>query len=94
MHHDDYMVNKNADGLRGLAMIFGMYIVEVIEANFGKGRLEANHPDFGAGCFPFYWQGLVIFPVAWCEKRIFDGPGDDVWFKFNAMIASGRKDPT
>ncbi|MEL0457612.1 hypothetical protein WJN01_15355 [Flavobacteriaceae bacterium SZ-1-7] len=89
--HSEYKKTKNDEGLNGLAYMFGFYIMDVIEKNHGKGRIERNHPDFGDNVFPFYWNGGTLFPVAWCQKRIFDGDGDNVEIKYRILILDEKK---
>ena len=84
--HDEYSRTGNDDGMNGIAMEFGAYIIKVIELNFDPGTWSRDHPELGPDSFPYHWQGKDVFPFAWCQKRIFDGPGDDVWAKFNALI--------
>ena len=89
--HEDYKKTKNDEGLIGLAYMFGFYIVEVIEKNHGEGRIERNHPDFGDNSFPFYWNDGTLFPMAWCQKRIFDGDGDNVEIKYRILVLDEKK---
>tara|TARA_R110000868_G_C10590272_1_gene739497 strand:+ start:110 stop:529 length:420 start_codon:yes stop_codon:yes gene_type:complete len=89
--HKEYKISKSDDGLNGLAYMFGFYIIDVIEKNHGKGRIERNHPDFGENVFPFYWNGGTLFPLAWCQKRIFDGDGDNVEFKYRISVLEEKK---
>lgn len=84
--HDEYIKTGNDEGLHGLAIIMGFYIIEVIERNHGKGQLERNHPHYGENTFTFFWNNNTIFPVAWCQKRIFDGDADNVETKYKAFI--------
>lgn len=84
--HNEYLKSKNTEGLRGLALIFGFYIIEVIEINHGKGRIERNHETFGENTFPFYWRESTLFPYAWCLKRIFDGESDNIEIKYKLLI--------
>ncbi len=86
MIHDDYRRTGSEDGLRGLALEFGAYIVAVIERHYGPTKWERDNPEFGDDSFPLRWRDSTIFPVAWCMKRIIDGPGDDVWCKFDVII--------
>ncbi len=86
--HTEYQRTKNDDGLNGLALEFAAYLIKVIERNFARGTWARDHPDFGPDSFPYEWQGSELFPYAWCRKRIFDGPGDDVWAKFQALVIS------
>ena len=89
--HTEYQKTKNDEGLNGLALIFGFYIIEVIEKNHKKGRIERNHPDFGENVFPFYWNKGILFPVAWCQKRILDGEGDNIEIKYRLLILEEKK---
>ena len=89
--HKEYKETKNDDGLNGLAFMFGFYIIDVIEKNHGIGRIERSHQDFGENIFPFYWNGGTLFPLAWCQKRIFDGEGDNVEIKYRILILEEKK---
>jgi len=84
--HSDYLQNKNETGLNGIAINFAAYIVETILRNTNEGIWYSDHLEFGEKSYPLYWKGSVIFPFAWCQKRIFDGRGDDVWFKYKTII--------
>ncbi|MCX6148588.1 MAG: hypothetical protein NTW25_15245 [Candidatus Kapabacteria bacterium] len=81
----EYQKTNKDDGLDGVALIFGFYIVEVIERNHGTGKMEQNH-EIGENTFPFYWNGSDLFPYGWCGKRIFDGEGDNVAVKYKLLI--------
>jgi hypothetical protein len=85
-HHDDFQQRQDDEGVLGLCVLFGAYIVDVIERNYGPGRWERDDPEFGENTFPYFWRGTRFSPVAWCQKRIYDGPGEDVWFKFCAAV--------
>lgn len=75
--------------MNGIALEFGSYIAATIQKNTNLGKFERNHPTFGKDTFPFYWKENVIFPYGWCEKRIFDGKGDDVFSKY-LVFMSGK----
>ncbi len=92
LHHDDYMRTKDDEGINGLCMIFGMYIIDVIEKNFEEGTLKVDHPEFGEATFPYYWRNNTIFPIEWCRKRMFNGPADNIEFKFKSLIELKSKD--
>ena len=90
--HKDYKKTGSEDGMRGVAFEFAAYIVRTIEKNVGPVRWERDHPKIGENSFPLYLADEdVIFPFGWCEKRIFDGPGDDIWTKYNVFIL--KQDP-
>ena len=79
----DYSRRPDKSGLAGNSLQF--------EANFDSGRWERNHPELGEGVFPYFWRDKVIFPCAWCEKRIIDGSGDNVWTKFRVLVLDEDK---
>jgi hypothetical protein len=89
--HDDYKKTKDDSGLNGIAFEFAAYIITTIEKNTEKGKWERDHPQFGEGAFPFYWKNQTLFPVEWCKKRIFDGPGDNVWSKYQVLVLKKAK---
>jgi hypothetical protein len=84
--HEDYRKTRSEDGLNGVALEFAAYIVSVIQRHFGPAQWERDCPSFGEDTFPLHWRGSSIYPYAWCQKRLFDGPSDDVWFKFRAIV--------
>jgi hypothetical protein len=86
--HCEYKSTGSEDGLQGIAMEFGAYIVKVIEQNFGPAEWQRNDESFGEDTFPLQWRGSTLFPVGWCLKRILDGAGDDVWFKFQTLVTN------
>lgn len=86
-----YKETNNDDGLSGIAYILGLYIIEVIDRNHGQGRIERDHPDLGENTYPFYWNNSVIFPVAWCQKRIFEGDSDNVDLKYKILVLDTTK---
>ena len=84
--HDEYGRTGSEEGLNGIALEFAAYIIKVIELNLEPGTWSRNHPEMGADSFPYHWRGSDMFPFAWCQKRIFDGPADDVWAKFTIFV--------
>ncbi|MEI8012874.1 MAG: hypothetical protein WCI27_10440 [Candidatus Omnitrophota bacterium] len=84
--HDEYMETRSEEGMTGIALEFGAYIVKVIERHYGPAEWQTDDPTFGPNTFPLAWQGGQIYPVNWCTKRIFDGPGDNVWVKFQTIV--------
>ncbi len=84
--HDEYVKTHSEDGLHGIALEFGAYLVKLIEHNFGPVDWTRDHADFGQDSFPLDWRGRTLFPVAWCLKRIIDGSGDNVWSKFKILV--------
>lgn len=84
--HREYVKTQSEEGLNGIALEFGAYIATTIQRNTGQGVLERDHPEFGEASFPFYFDGGTLFPYAWCIKRIFDGPGDDISSKYRVLV--------
>jgi hypothetical protein len=84
--HEQYEKTGNTEGLNGIALEFGFYLAATIQKNTGSGHLERDHPDIGESVFPFYWNDKTIFTYGWFEKRIFDGPGDDVVSKYRVLV--------
>lgn len=89
--HDDYRKTRSEDGLHGIALEFAAYIVSIIQRHFGPAQWERDCPSFGQDAFPLHWRGSSIYPYAWCMKRIYDGPGDDVWFKFHTIVLEAER---
>jgi hypothetical protein len=89
--HNDYKLTGSEDGVQGIALEFGAYIVKVIERHFGPVDWQRDDPTFGEDTFPLHWSNSTIYPYSWCLKRILDGPGDDVWFKFQAIVLNHDK---
>jgi hypothetical protein len=90
--HDEYCRTDSDDGLYGIALEFGAYLVAVIERHFGPAVWERDHPEFGKDAFPLRWRDSTLFPVEWCMKRMIDGPGDNVWSKFQVLVVKDASD--
>jgi hypothetical protein len=91
--HEEYRRTKSEEGLQGLALEFGAYLVSVLEKHRGPVIWKRDHPDFGEDAFPLEWRGTTLFPVGWCLKRIVDGPGDDIVSKWKALILNRDGEP-
>ena len=89
--HKEYRKTKSREGLNGLAMACGSYITAVIKKHYGPAKWEWDGPEFGKDSFPLRWRESTVFPISWCQKRIFDGPADNVWTKFQTLIVSKDK---
>ncbi len=84
--HRDYAQTRDQEGLNGLALEFAAYVIKVIEKNFNPGVWRRNHRVYGDETFPYEWRGIDLFPYGWCLKRILDGPGDNMWTKFEGNV--------
>lgn len=89
--HKGYKKSKDDEGLRGVALFFAAYIGEVIRKKGFGGTWERHHPEIGDDTFPFHWREGVLFLYGWCQKRIFDGKQDDVWFKYRCTVLNNLK---
>ena len=86
--HNDYSENESEEGMYGVALEFGAYLAKVVELHFGPTEWSRDHPVIGEDSLPLTWRGGTIFPVSWCFKRLADGPGEDIWTKFHALVLS------
>jgi len=84
--HLQYKESNETDGLNGIALEFGSYIAATIQKNTDSGELQKDDPNVGEDTFPFYWRDNAVFTYGWCEKRIFDGEGDDVVSKYKVLV--------
>jgi hypothetical protein len=84
--HTEYKKLQDDSGLRGIALFFAAYLGEVIRRKGLGGTWSRSHPVVGDDTFPFTWNGGDLFLYGWCQKRIFDGKQDDVWFKYQACV--------
>jgi hypothetical protein len=91
--HKAYKKSKDDEGYTGIAFEFAAYIVKVIEKNVGPVRWERDHPEMGEDSFPLYLGDGALFPFAWCSKRLYDGPGDDLWSKFSVLVLKEAPPP-
>lgn len=83
--HKSYRKTKSEEGLDGLALEFGMYIIGVLEHKFGKGELTVDDLTFGERSFPYVVKGIKCFPYIWCLKNIYEGDQDNIYFKYRAL---------
>jgi hypothetical protein len=86
--HDEFVTTRDEEGIFGIALEFGAYLASVIERHHGPVKWSRDHPEIGKESFPLKWNGTTLFPVGWCLKRIVDGSGDDIVFKWRALVLS------
>ena len=71
-------------------LAFGAYVGELMRREVGGGNWQ-RHSQFGENTFPLEVPGgQVVFPVVWCEKRVVNGPEDNVAFKVKASLSMLR----
>ena len=89
--HEKFTADGDEEGIHGIGLEFGFYIGATIQKNTNSGQIAKDHPSIGENTFPFNWNGKSIFPCAWCENRIYDGPEDDVSVKYKALVLNEIK---
>jgi hypothetical protein len=87
--HEEYRTGKLTHGTNGPAMAMGAYVGECIRRHEPGAHWERDHPIGGEKSYPLHWRGGESFPMAWCYKRIVNGPEDNVWIKYS-LIRDGR----
>jgi hypothetical protein len=87
--HVEYQEADSDEGVVGLASAFGAYIGECIRRAYPDSRWDRDHPVGGEKSYLIRWAGGDSFPLAWCHRRITQGPEDNVWHKFT-VLAQGR----
>lgn len=80
--HEKYGPSQTEEQVYGTALAYGAYIGEVIRRGNPGSKWEHDHPVVGENSYPLHWLDGDVFPVAWCYKRIVNGPGDDVRHKY------------
>lgn len=83
--HDQYVQAPSSVSVRGLAAAYGAYIGEVIRRTEPNVRWERDDPVFGEKVYPLHWGTETVYPMGWCQKRIMDGDGDNVWIKYRVF---------
>ena len=75
------------EGVRGMAIIYGVYIGECIVRNHG-GIWGNDHEVAGAKSYPIKHAKGESFPTSWAYKRIVNGDEDNVWHKYQLLVLS------
>ena len=83
--HDEYRTRGNEDGMNGLALAYGAYVGEAIRRSEAAAHWAEDSDIAGPGSYPIYWRDGASFPVAWCYKRMSDGPEENVWHKYQVL---------
>jgi hypothetical protein len=71
----------NEQQIENASIAWGVYVGEVVRRHYG-GQWEISKPD---GILQLAIERAKIYPVRKVQKRIVDGPGDNVAFYFSAM---------
>ena len=83
----EYLATKNKRSFESFALTFGLYIIEVVERNHGKGYLERKLLGLEKDNFPYQWNGNLIFPCIWCLDRIFKSDSSNIWEMYKNVIS-------
>jgi hypothetical protein len=83
--HDQYVKNPSSIAVNGIASAYGAYIGEVIRRTEPGARWERDDPVGGEKSYPIIWGGGNSYPMAWCYRRIVNGPEDNVWVKYRVL---------
>ncbi len=86
--HENYLKNPSSIHVRGLSAEYGAYVGEVIRRNEGNAYWARDSDVAGEKSYPLHWNAGESYPFAWCARRITDGDGDSIWFKYSVL-----KDP-
>jgi phosphoribosylformylglycinamidine (FGAM) synthase PurS component len=79
--HEQYLNNPASVSERGLGSEYGAYLGECIRRSEPGAYWERDHPVGGEKS---YREG-ESFPMAWCRRRIIEGDGNNVWFKYTVL---------
>lgn len=83
--HDQYVKNPSSIDVRSLGSAYGAYVGEVIRRSEAGARWERDDAVGGEKSYPIIWGAGNSYPMAWCYRRIVDGPGDNVWVKYRVL---------
>jgi hypothetical protein len=90
MHEENLATPISAEGLGARCFALGAYIGEVLRREAGQGRWEKDS-SFGSNTFPLtFGNDQSVFPMSWAEKRIVNGPEDNVVFKAKVWLSTWR----
>ncbi len=82
--HDQYAKEPTSISADGLARAYGAYVGEVIGRSNPGARWQKGD-EMGEATYPIVWGPGHSYPMAWCYRRITNGPVDNVWDKYNVL---------
>lgn len=83
--HELYVKNPSSISVKALASSYGAYIGEVIRRSDPGAEWARDDEVGGEKSYPIIWGAGHSYPMAWCYRRIVDGPEDNVWIKYSAL---------
>lgn len=96
--HELYVQSGSSVRVMGISAAYGAYIGEVIRKTEDGVHWERDD-QMGEKSYPLIWGTGHSYPMGWCQRRITDGEGDNVWVKFSILkerkgnLSFGRKKP-
>jgi len=83
---DDILLSKyeiyksgEFDFCNTILLIYGLYIIKVIENNYECGVMSVDVVD---GDLKYKWRNIEMFPYSWCINRVKNGETDSVFLKY------------
>jgi hypothetical protein len=83
--HDQYAKNQSSISVNSLGSAYGAYIGEVIRRSEPGAKWERDDSVGGEKSYPIIWGDGHSYPMAWCYRRIVNGPEDNVWVKYQVL---------
>lgn len=77
----------NQKDLEAVALIFGLYVIEVFERNYGNGYLERKYSNQGPDDFPYRRGDNLIFPCLWCLDSLQYDDAEDIWSQYQLALS-------
>jgi hypothetical protein len=79
--HERYVQSPSSVRVMGISAAYGAYIGEVVRKT-EEGVHWERDDQMGEKSYPLIWGTGHSYPMGWCQRRITDGDGDNVWVKF------------
>jgi type II secretory pathway pseudopilin PulG len=83
--HDQYVKNPSSVSANGLGSAYGAYVGEAIRRSEPSAKWERDDPAGGEKSYPLIWRASHSYPLAWCFRRITNGPEDNIWNKYQML---------
>jgi hypothetical protein len=85
--HEQYAQSPSSVRVMGISAAYGAYIGEVVRKT-EEGVHWERDDQMGEKIYPLIWGTGHSYPMGWCQRRITDGDGDNVWVKFSILRES------
>ena len=84
--HKQYIESPKSIDVRALGAIYGAYLGESIRRHRSGAKWETDDPTLGEKTYPLIYKGSRAYPLAWCFRRITNGPEENVWLKLKVFL--------